>query len=207
VRRAWLDARGRYPREASKLAVSVAVGGLRIEDWIDRLRSNDEGTVWLLQMSSRVLNRKGELRGDKLVGAWLRQLAAAAMGEVLGGVLVARDASLALAPLEQGAARAQLETLAALWRSNLDRPLPVATKTALAHLTGGDARATYDGGADVEGRSRPEVADPCLARLWPEFGRLAAAGGWPVVAEALYGPLVAWLKEGVTVTLFDGDEA
>jgi exodeoxyribonuclease V gamma subunit len=206
VRRAWLDASSRYPHPAPKLAVSVAVGGLRIEDWIDRLRSNEVGTVWLLQMSSKVLDRKGEPRGDKLMGAWLRQLAAAAMGETVGGVLVARDASLALAPLEPGAARAQLETLVALWRSNLDRPLPVATKTALAHFAGGDARETYDGGFDVDGRTRPEVADPCLARLWPEFALLRAAGGWPVVAEALYGPLVAWLKDGVTVTRFEGGE-
>ena len=202
VRRAWLDASSRYPRPAPKLAVSVAVGGLRIEDWIDRLRSNEMETVWLLQMSSKVLDRKGEPRGDKLMGAWLRQLAAAAMGETVGGVLVARDASLALAPLEPGAARAQLETLVALWRSNLDRPLPVATKTALAHFAGGDARETYDGGFEIDG----EVSDPCLARLWPEFALLRAAGGWPVVAEALYGPLVAWLKDHVTVTRLGGDE-
>jgi exodeoxyribonuclease V gamma subunit len=182
--------------------VSIAVDGLRIEDWIDRLRSNEVETVWLLQMSSKVLDRKGEPRGDKLIAAWLRQLAAAAMGETVGGVLVARDASLALAPLEQGAARAQLETLVALWRANLDRPLPVATKTALAHFAGGDARETYDGGFEIDG----EVVDPCLARLWPEFALLRAAGGWPVVAEALYGPLVAWLRDGVTVTRLGGDE-
>jgi exodeoxyribonuclease V gamma subunit len=174
---------------------------LRIEDWIDRLRSNDEGTVWLLQMSSKVLDRRGEPRGDKLIGPWLRQLAAAAMGERVGGVLVARDASLALAPLDRGDALAQLETLVALWRSNLDRPLPVACKTALAHVGGGDARETYDGGFEIDG----EAMDPCLARLWPEFALLRAAGGWPLVAEALYGPLVAWLKDGVTVTRFDGD--
>jgi len=120
----------------------------------------------------------------------------------VGGVLVARDASLAMAPLERGQALAQLETLVTLWRANLDRPLPVACKTALAHFSGGDARETYDGGFEIDG----EVTDPCLARLWPEFALLRAAGGWPLVAEALYGPLVAWLKDGVTVTRFDGGE-
>ncbi len=202
VRRAWLALGARYPTPASKLVVSVEAGGVRIDDWIDRLRSNDEDTVWLLQMSSKVLDRKGEPRGDKLIGPWLRQLAAAAMGGRVGGVLVARDASLAMAPLERGAALAQLETLVALWRSNLDRPLPVACKTALAHFSGGDARETYDGGFEIDG----EVTDPCLARLWPEFALLRAAGGWPLVAEALYGPLVAWLKDSVTVTRFEGGE-
>jgi len=202
VRRAWLALGARYPTPAPKLVVSVEAGGVRIDDWIDRLRSNDEDTVWLLQMSSKVLDRKGEPRGDKLIGPWLRQLAAAAMGERVGGVLVARDASLAMAPLECGQALAQLETLVALWRSNLDRPLPVACKTALAHFSGGDARETYDGGFEIDG----EVTDPCLARLWPEFALLRAAGGWPLVAEALYGPLVAWLKDSVTVTRFEGGE-
>jgi exodeoxyribonuclease V gamma subunit len=201
VRCAWLAAGSRYPRQATKLVVSVDAGGVRIEDWIDRLRSNDDDTVWLLQMSSKVLDRKGEPRGDKLIGPWLRQLAAAAMGERVGGVLVARDASLTMAPLERGEALAQLETLVTLWRSNLDRPLPVACKTALAHFGGGDARETYDGGFEIDG----EVTDPCLARLWPEFALLRAAGGWPLVAEALYGPLVAWLKDSVTVTRFDGE--
>jgi len=74
--------------------------------------------------------------------------------------------------------------------------MPVACKTALAHLSGGDPRETYDGGFEIKG----EVDDPCLARLWPEFALLRAAGGWPAVAEQLYGPLAAWLKEGVTVT-------
>lgn len=202
VRRAWLAQGARYPKPAPKLVVGVEAGGLRVDDWVDRLRSNDEDTVWLLQMSSKVLDRKGEPRGDKLIGPWLRQLAAAAMGERVGGVLVARDASLAMAPLERGQALAQLETLVTLWRANLDRPLPVACKTALAHFSGGDARETYDGGFEIDG----EVTDPCLARLWPEFALLRAAGGWPLVAEALYGPLVAWLKDGVTVTRFDGGE-
>jgi exodeoxyribonuclease V gamma subunit len=202
VRSAWLALGSRYPRPAPKLVVSLDVGGWRVEDWIDRLRSNDDDTVWLLQISSKVLDRKGEPRGDKLMGPWLRQLAAAAMGERVGGVLVARDASLAMAPLARGEALAQLEALVTLWRSNLDRPLPVACKTALAHFAGGDARETYDGGFEIDG----EVIDPCLARLWPEFALLRAAGGWPLVAEALYGPLVAWLKDSVTVTRFDGGE-
>ena len=203
VRRAWLAASSRYPHPAPKLVVSTeagaGLGGLRLEDWIDRLRSDGLETVWLLQMSSKVLDKKGEPRGDKLIGPWLRQLAAAAMGETVGGVLVARDASLAMAPLARDAALTALGNLVSLWRSNLDRPLPVACRTALAHFAGGDARETYDGGFEIDG----EVSDPCLARLWPEFALLRAAGGWPVVAEALYGPLVAWMRESVTVTRFD----
>jgi exodeoxyribonuclease V gamma subunit len=200
VRTAWLALGARYPQAAPKLVVSLDLGGVQLEDWIDRLRSNGEHTVWLMQISSKVLDRKGEPRADKLIGPWLRQLAAGAMGNVLAGYLVARDATVEMAPIEQSEAQARLERLAGLWRENLDRPLEVACKTALAHLQGGDARETYDGGFEIDG----EVGDPCLARLWPEFALLRASGGWPAVAEALYGPLVAWIKEGVSVSRFEG---
>ena len=210
VRSSWLALGARYPQAAPKLAVSLVLSGtdagaapLQLDDWIDRLRSNGEHTVWLLQISSKVLDRKGEPRADKLIAPWLRQLAAGATGNVVAGYLVARDAIVEMAPIAQDEALAALERLARLWRDNLDRPLEVACKTALAHLQGGDARETYDGGFETDG----EVADPCLARLWPEFALLRASGGWPAVAEALYGPLVAWVKEGVSVTRFDGGQA
>ena len=69
---------------------------------------------------------------------------------------MARDAVLTMAPLDQEQARAQLEAIVALWRRNLDAPLVVACKTALARLQGGDARSTYDGGFDPTGEARPE---------------------------------------------------
>jgi exodeoxyribonuclease V gamma subunit len=201
VRRGWLALGARYPTPAPKLAVSLELHGMLVDDWIDKLRSNDGETVWLLQISSKVLDRKGAPRGDKLIGPWLRQLAAAASGARMTGYLVARDATLRLEPLDPGIAHAALENLVALWRANLDQPLAVACKTALAHLAGNDPREAYDGGFEING----EVDDPCLARLWPEFAVLRAAGDWPRTAEALYGPLAAWLRDSVGVSRF-GEE-
>jgi exodeoxyribonuclease V gamma subunit len=201
VRRSWLALGARYPTPAPKLVVSLELNGTLLDDWIDKLRSNEGETVWLMQVSSRVLDRKGAPRGDKLIGPWLRQLAAAASGASVSGYLLARDATIQLAPLDAGAARDVLEGIVGLWRANLDRPLAVACKTALAHLAGGDPREVYDGGFEING----EVDDPCLARLWPEFAVLRAAGDWPRMAEALYGPLAAWLRDSVSVTRF-GEE-
>jgi exodeoxyribonuclease V gamma subunit len=201
VRRSWLALGARYPTPAPKLAVNLELAGMLLDDWIDKLRSNDGETVWLMQISSKVLDRKGAPRGDKLIGPWLRQLAIAAGGENITGYLVARDATLQLAPLEANTAHAILEGLAGLWRQNLDRPLAVACKTALAHLAGEDAREAYDGGFEVKG----EAEDPVLARLWPEFAVLRASGDWPQAAEALYGPLAAWLRDHVSVSRFGED--
>lgn len=204
VRTAWLRLGARFPQAAPKLAVSLALDdGLVLEDWIDRLRSDGEQTAWLVQISSKVLDKGGKPRGDKLVGAWLRQLASAACGAPVAGYLVARDAIVAMAPLQPEAAHACLCELTLLWRANLDHPLAVACKTALAYLAEGDARATYDGGFELSG----EVDDMCLARLWPDFDALSAAGDWPQIAVRLYGPLARWLDDGVSVTPLEGEDA
>ncbi len=105
-----------------------------------------------------------------------------------------------MAPLDPVEAAVTLHDLAALWRKNLDRPLGVACKTALALLQEGDARATYDGSYEMSG----EVDELCLARLWPDFAALIAAGDWPHVARDLYGPLADWIEAGVTVAPLDG---
>ncbi|MBC7456565.1 MAG: exodeoxyribonuclease V subunit gamma [Massilia sp.] len=205
VRTAWLTLCARFPGAAPKVPINLQCGGIALDDWIDQLRAGegDGARVWLMQMSSKVLDKQGGARGDKLIAPWLRQLAAAAAGQRVTGFLVARDAIVTLAPLETAIARAELDALVALWRRNLDAPLPIACKSALALLRGGDPRATYDGGFEMSG----EVADLCLARLWPDFAALSADDAWPVTAEALYGPLSAWLEQHIAITALDGEPA
>ncbi len=202
VRTAWLKLGARFPQAAPKLAVSLELAGLQLDDWIDRLRSNGEQTAWLMQISSKVLDKAGKPRGDKLIGPWLRQLAAGAAGANVTGYLVARDAVVTMAPLDGAQAYDELANLVRLWRRNLDAPLPLACKTALAQLQEGDPRTVYEGGFEISG----EVIDPCLSRLWPDFAALTAAGAWPALAEQLYGGLANWLAQ-VKVTRLDGEEA
>ncbi|MFL6710694.1 MAG: exodeoxyribonuclease V subunit gamma [Massilia sp.] len=199
VRAAWLAQQARLPRAAPRLAVHLAFddGAVLIEDWIDRLRANDNDTAWLLQISSKVLDKEGRPRPDKLIGPWLRQLAAAASGDPVAGCLVARDAVVEMAPLEQAAALADLSKLVALWRRNLDAPLPVACATSLALLAEQDAKAVYEGSFQIAGEAARE---PCLARLWPDFATLAAQPEALPMAEALYAPLLAWIEESLAVS-------
>jgi exodeoxyribonuclease V gamma subunit len=203
VRSAWLALGAQFQASAPKLPISLHFDGIELDDWVDQLRTNDTQTAWLMQISSKVLDKKGGPRGDKLIAAWLRQLAAAAAGQPVTGYLVARDAIVTMAPLAAAQARFELAGLVALWRQNLDQPLPTACKTALALLRGGDARATYDGGFELSG----EVEDPCLARLWPDFAALGASGEWRATSAALYGPLAAWLDQHVAIAALGKDPA
>jgi exodeoxyribonuclease V gamma subunit len=210
VRTAWLALGARFPAQAAKLPIALRFDGIELDDWIDRLRTtggdtgaNNPETAWLMQISSKVLDKKGGPRGDKLIGPWVRQLAAAACGHQVTGYLVARDAIVTMAPLEAQQARDELDALVSLWRQNLDQPLPAACKTALAQLAGGDPRATYDGGFELSG----EVDDLCLARLWPDFAALAASGEWAATAEALYGPLANWLDQHIAITALRAENA
>ncbi|MES2149578.1 MAG: exodeoxyribonuclease V subunit gamma [Pseudomonadota bacterium] len=201
VRSAWLTLAAQYAAPAPKLALHFECDGVVLEDWIDKLRSAGGDTAWLMQVSSKVLTRAGRARGDKLLGPWLRQLGAAAAGQQVSGLLVARDAIIRMAPLEPALARAQLAALLGLWRRNLDAPLPVACKSALALLQDGDARSVYEGGFELNG----EVDDLCLARLWPDFASLTAGGAWLDAAQGLYGPLVQWLDQHIEITPLAGE--
>jgi exodeoxyribonuclease V gamma subunit len=203
VRSAWLSLGARFAEAAPKLALSLECDGVHLEDWIDKLRAGAGQTAWLMQVSSKVLDKKGTPRGDKLIAPWLRQLGAAAMGEQVTGYLVARDAVVTMAPLDPVEARARLGALVALWKRNMDQPLPVACKTALALVLGGDPRTTYDGGFELSG----EAEDLCLARLWPDFGALSSNEEWSASAQALYGPLAEWLGQQVSVTQMEREQA
>ena len=195
VRSAWLNLGASFAGAAPKLSISLAFDGVHLEDWIDKLRTGAGQTAWLMQMSSKVMDKKGAPRGDKLIAPWLRQLACAAVGQPVSGYLVARDAIVTFAPLDAAHSRGVLASLVALWRRNLDQPLPVACKSALAMLQGGDPRATYEGGFEVSG----EVEDLCLARLWPDFATLVASGEWAQTVQELYGPLAQWLDQQVEI--------
>ena len=202
VRRTWLGLCQQYPQAFDKLALELHYGDVVLEDWLDQLRSDGaDGKVWLLSISSKVKDKKNHLRGDKLIGLWLRQLAAAAVNFPVSGVLVARDAILRMAPLDPDAARATLHGLFALWREGMNRPLPTACKTALALLQDGDPRSTYDGGFQIAG----ECDDLCLARLWPDYASLASEEAWNDCARELYGPLVDWLRDCVSIEALSGN--
>ena len=225
VRAAWLGQLARLPASAAKLVVSLRfddvssgqADAIVLDDWIDRLRQpagtyplrgeheheheHEHERTWLTRISSKVLDKSGQPRADKLIEPWLRQLAAAASGQPVAGALVARDAIVEMAPLEPQAALATLSALVALWRRNLDAPLPVACQSALTWLAQDDPRKTYEGSYQQAGEVQRE---PCLARLWPDWAALAASPAAFDCASNLYGPLLEWIEQQCAISPLQG---
>ncbi|MGE5864515.1 MAG: exodeoxyribonuclease V subunit gamma [Rhizobacter sp.] len=194
----WREVLDAYGSPAAKLPIRHEADGIVLEDWLDGLRSDGGRTVWVALMPNRLLagGRQPSPRADQLMLAWLRALVAGAAGVAVAGVMVGRDASLTVEPVATAEAAAQLDLLMAAWRAGMAEPLPVALKTALAHIADPTrASAAYEGSAHAAG----EVADAALARTYPDFEHLVADGRFATLAESLYGPLVTWISTSVQV--------
>ncbi|MFZ6864735.1 exodeoxyribonuclease V subunit gamma [Undibacterium sp. Ji67W] len=186
--------RNDFSIEAEKLPLMFEYQGIILSDWLDRLRhnhpGNDKETVCLLKTPSKVLDSKGAIRPDKLIDAWLRQLAAAQTGLAVSAFLVARDAVIVMPPLTEAEATTSLSCLIELWKKGLDHIYPCTCKTSLAFIAGKDPRPVYDGGFNQSG----EVGNVYLARVWSDFSELSANPEWESSARALYEPLCTWVN-------------
>ncbi|MDD2712233.1 MAG: exodeoxyribonuclease V subunit gamma [Simplicispira sp.] len=170
-----------------------------LQDWLDQLRAGSDGTpVWLEWSPSRLLKdaKKGSVHADKLLVYWVRSLAAAASGVVVRGVLVGRDATLQMAPLEADSAQATLHDVLRVWRQGMGGPLPLALRTGLAQVAGYDAAAAYGGSY----QSRGDVDEPCLARMYPDFDALTDDGRFEWLAQTVCAPLAQWAATAVQAT-------
>jgi len=204
IRREWLKLCAAYPLPAEKIPVMLTQEDIHLEDWLDRIQTNGDELVWLTQIASRITSKE-KPRGEKLVDAWIRLLVAAALGHVVTGYLVARDAILIMEPLEPDSSQAILTNLLQLWRTGRNRPLPTACRTALAFIAEGSPWDVYNGGYD--NNPPAESADLCLARLWPSYAELSAEPEFDGCSRALYQPLKDWLDSKVKVQLFEKNAA
>ncbi|WP_298289421.1 exodeoxyribonuclease V subunit gamma [Thiomonas sp.] len=192
----WQDLQRRYPQAVDNVAVTLTHQDVQFDDWLGGLRSDGRQTVWVQVTASRLLESKGKLRADKLVDAWLRQLAVGAAGLQGQGLLLGTDALLRLPPLAQAQAREHLGSVLAAWRDGLQQPLPFTARTALADVSGGRPADVYHGGYR-HGRmaSRAEIDEPCLARVFPDFDALCADGRYADYRDRLFQPLWDWAQQ------------
>ncbi len=201
----WLAHRHLFDRPLQRQRLHLAQDGLVFEDWLEDLRvpdrDGDAVPAWIELQARALLGPRGELRPGAVLLPYLRSLVAAACGVAVQGIVVARDTTLALAPMPPGEALAQLQTLLQVWQAGQDSPLPLPLKTALAAAAAVDndlarAEAVYEGDGFADAG---EVADACWARSYPDFDALCEDGRFALLAEAVHAPLLAWVATQVQV--------
>ncbi|MEG1771380.1 MAG: exodeoxyribonuclease V subunit gamma, partial [Comamonas sp.] len=200
----WLAHRNRFDRPVQRQRLHFAQDGLVFEDWLDDLRIPDRDgeavPAWISLQARTLLGTRGEVRPASVLLPYLRSLVAAACGVQVQGIVVARDATLALAPMPPGEAMAQFQTLLQVWQAGQDSPLPLPLKTALAAAAAGEDLARAETAYEGDGFAQAgEADDACWARLFPDFDALTADGRFAPLAEAVHAPLLAWLADQVQV--------
>jgi len=181
---AWHRLDERWPQSADVRELRYEAHGLLVEDWLGDLRCDGEGnSIRLIATASPLLDGNTP-RYDKLLDAWVAHLLASAGGLQLASYIVAPDATLKLLPLASDAATGHLDAQLAALREGMRAPLPIARRTAFAWLLAEAdekkapfdvARSRYDHSDGPWGRGEVDD-DACLARDWPTFARLHAAG-------------------------------
>jgi exodeoxyribonuclease V gamma subunit len=175
---------------------------LRLSDWLGGLRANAQGERCRLLLDSGSLVKDKRYRLDKLVPFWVAHLAAHLEGGSITSRIVSKAGSVTLDPLDPQQARACWSQLLDAWQQGLDRPLPMALRSALAWLAkGGSAADPAAGAAREAARASYEDSDPpygkfgeCdgnayLARAYPDFDALWADGEFARWALALLKPM------------------
>ncbi len=179
--------------ERVALTSVIDVAGTAIPASDLKLWRTTEGIVQL-DWSANALVTKKTPKYHRLAAALVNHaLANAALGAVTTR-LVAPGGEVRLRPFE--GAHDWLATLVDAYVAGMQRPLPVAPKTAVAWLDKPDtdkaraaARAQYEGNRFTSGG---ESDDPYLARVYPTFADLESAGS--ATQALLYAPLLALIE-------------
>ncbi|SHE45495.1 DNA helicase/exodeoxyribonuclease V, gamma subunit [Modicisalibacter ilicicola DSM 19980] len=186
-----------------------------LEDWLDNLRTNDEGQRCRLLLTSSSLIRQGSGRGQyqwhHLLRPWVAHLAGHLDDMPLTTQVLSKAGHVTLPPLEPETARAHLRELIAAWQLGMRTPLPLATATAFAWLgkegtpengMDSDAWKAAAGAYEGDGFNAGEVGrNPYLAHRWPSFAVLFDAHrGTPddfaSLTERLLAPVYRAVKGG-----------
>lgn len=191
----WEAACTRWQPLEAKHELRYRRGDLLLEDWLTDLRRDAQGQQRRLELvHGELLDKDDVLRMDKLTHAWAAHLLANACGVPTQTQLVAIDAQPAFAELPREQACAWLDQLLDALCRGMRAPLPLARRTAFAWLKseGSKREPAIVAAACYEGNAFAHVPgerdrDPCLARAWPTFAAMHAAGFEELLQ--LYRPL------------------
>lgn len=184
-----------YPQRAeSPLPLAFSANGLTVSGWLGEIRCNALDATWarVELLTGGILTDKKDFKFHRLLSAWVLHVLAAASGVSLRQYLVAEDVTLVWPELSSDVASTTVAGWLQAWSTGMRQPLPVELKSAMAWLSKNkldDAAKVYDG-ADSDKGSRGEVLlNRYLARQFPTFEALYAAGDWEYWNHLLYQTL------------------
>lgn len=192
-----------WPQALGNESLSVDTGGVSFSDWLGDLRANEGGErARVVLESGGLMTKERSYRFDKLLPYWVAHLAGHLGGQPMHSIIVSKNGTAELPPLEISQAEALWQTLVETWQQGQLRPLPLAVKTAFVWLKkDGNEQSAPDSDAWFAARDAYENHDPAnkkfgerdsnpyLARAWPDFATLWSDGEFAVLADLLLAPL------------------
>lgn len=200
------------PQDLPLLLRSELLAEVQLEAALAGLRSSSSrpGVGRVILVTSKLLDKQGKPRWDKLMNDWCVHVLAAASGHALRSVLVGANGTIELAPVEPEQAQTVVTGWLEGWQEALRRPLPVVPQTAFAWLTAKDgksessARGCYEGSQYINGELSKS---PILQRTYPDFASLLATDEFEAWAQQLYQPLLDAEQAGLLTVNRAGEEA
>ena len=192
-----------WPQALGNEALSADIGGVNVSDWLSDLRVNQNGErARVVLESGGLMTKERSYRFDKLLPYWVAHLAGHLNGQPMHSIIVSKNGTAELPPLEIAQAQALWQTLVETWQQGQLRPLPLAVKTAFVWLKkDGSEQSAPDSDAWFAARDAYENHDPAnmkfgerdsnryLARAWPDFATLWSDGEFARLADSLLAPL------------------
>ena len=200
----WQQAAEQWPEEIEEVAsLSLTVQPDDTPAWklhadIKHRRTglNQQQALFHVLPNTLFQGKEQTPRLDTIALYWPLHLLASAKGLPLSTVLISPKDKCYLVwpPLSAGEAQQALQQLATLWCQAMRQPLPVAIRTATVYLS---VAATDDNGEKRQKRAKDEYEggfnqtgeverDAALARAWPNWSALFAAG-FEHYANEFYG--------------------
>lgn len=192
----YIELRERWPQPLnSALSLSFVHDDSGVSDWLEGVCQDSDGGLLSVTTIPNTIAAGRSRKWHRLVKPWVTHVVACACGLRLTSAMVAKDQTLLLPPLETPVASEILITMLQAYKQGMQKPLPVALRTAFAALEKADPVKAYEGDDFTHKGEREETA---LARQYPDFSALTESGEFFHWCDLLYKPLLEAPWQSIT---------